>query len=93
VLVYGHAERAGAGRGGLLLLVVFIVVEARFAARPLMPPRLLRIRSGGRGTRMLLCSRDRHRDVVLHLAVPAERSRLQRPSGRLGQTPAAGRSW
>jgi EmrB/QacA subfamily drug resistance transporter len=39
---------------GLLLLAVFTMVEARFAARPMMPLRLFRIRSVAVGTAMLL---------------------------------------
>ncbi|MFB9834843.1 hypothetical protein [Actinoallomurus acaciae] len=39
---------------GVLLLVVFIVVEARFAARPLMPLRLFGIRGVAVGNGMLL---------------------------------------
>jgi EmrB/QacA subfamily drug resistance transporter len=39
---------------GLLLLVLFTVVEARFAARPMMPLRLFRIRGTAVGNGMLL---------------------------------------
>ncbi|MFI6513243.1 MFS transporter [Streptosporangium sp. NPDC050855] len=39
---------------GLLLLAVFVVVEARFAARPMMPPRLFAIRRVAVGNGMLL---------------------------------------
>jgi hypothetical protein len=39
---------------GLLLLVVFTVVEARFATRPMTPLRLFRIRGVAAGTVMLL---------------------------------------
>ncbi|RSM99148.1 MFS transporter [Nonomuraea sp. WAC 01424] len=39
---------------GLLLLAVFVVVEARFADRPMMPLRLLRIRGVAVGNGMLL---------------------------------------
>lgn len=40
--------------GGLLLLATFIVVEARFAARPLMPLRLFRIRGVAVGNGLLV---------------------------------------
>ncbi|NRQ37312.1 MFS transporter [Nonomuraea sp. NN258] len=39
---------------GLLMLGLFVLVEARFAARPTMPPRLLRIRGVAVGNGMLL---------------------------------------
>jgi len=52
-LIYGVMQSAGHGwasaqvlrpaGAGLLLLVVFTVVEAHFATQPMMPPRLLRI--------------------------------------------------
>lgn len=48
VLVVGPAV------AGLLLLVVFIVVEARFATQPMMPLRLFRIRRVAVGNGMLL---------------------------------------
>jgi EmrB/QacA subfamily drug resistance transporter len=48
VLVLGPAS------AGLFLLVVFTVVEARFASQPMMPPRLLRIRSVAVSNGMLL---------------------------------------
>jgi EmrB/QacA subfamily drug resistance transporter len=44
----------GSTVAGLLLLAVFTVVEARFAAHPMMPLRLLRIRSVIVGSGMLL---------------------------------------
>ncbi|GAB3982631.1 MFS transporter [Actinoallomurus acanthiterrae] len=44
----------GPAGAGLLLLVLFTVVEARFAARPLMPLRLFRIRGVTVGGGMLL---------------------------------------
>ena len=44
----------GPGVAGLLLLVVFTVVEARYAALPLMPLRLFRIREVAVGNGMLL---------------------------------------
>ena len=63
-LIYGvmrSAERgwtsvlvAGPVGAGLLLLVVFTVVEARFATRPMMPLRLFRIRRVAVGNVMLL---------------------------------------
>ncbi|AXB41647.1 MFS transporter [Amycolatopsis albispora] len=37
---WGHASVALPLVGGLLALIVFVVVEARFAASPLIPPRL-----------------------------------------------------
>jgi len=39
---------------GLLLLVVFTVVEARFATQPMVPPRLFKIRGVAVGSGMLL---------------------------------------
>ncbi|MFC4584890.1 MFS transporter [Sphaerisporangium corydalis] len=45
---------AGPVAAGVLLLVVFTVVEARFATRPMMPPRLFRIRAVAVGNGMLL---------------------------------------
>ncbi|MFI7114699.1 MFS transporter [Nonomuraea sp. NPDC050227] len=63
-LVYGvmqSAEHAwSSGRvlvpvlAGLLLLAVFVAVEARFAGRPMLPLRLLRIRGVAVGNGMLL---------------------------------------
>jgi EmrB/QacA subfamily drug resistance transporter len=44
----------GPAVAGLLLLVVFTVVEARFATRPMLPLRLLRIRGTAVGNGMLL---------------------------------------
>ncbi|OUC94320.1 MFS transporter [Streptosporangium minutum] len=44
----------GPAVAGLLLLAVFIVVEARFATHPMMPLRLLRIRGVAVGNGMLL---------------------------------------
>ena len=44
----------GPAVGGLLLLVVFTLVEARFATRPMMPLRLFRIRGVAVGSGMLL---------------------------------------
>ncbi|MGV9349870.1 MFS transporter [Streptomyces spiralis] len=48
------APVAGPIAGGLLLLVVFTVVEGRFAAQPIMPLRLFRIRGVAVGSGMLL---------------------------------------
>lgn len=63
-LVYGVMQSAehgwASGRvlgptvAGLLLLVVFIVVEARFASQPMMPLRLFRIRTVAVSNGMLL---------------------------------------
>lgn len=63
-LVYGVMQSADHGwasapviapvGAGLLLLVAFTVVEARFAARPMMPLRLFGIRSVAVGVVMLL---------------------------------------
>ncbi|MCK2219467.1 MFS transporter [Actinomadura sp. ATCC 31491] len=63
-LIYGIMHGAGHGwtsapvlapvAAGLLLLAVFAVVEARFAAQPMMPPRLLRSRGVAAGTGSLL---------------------------------------
>ncbi|MER6577807.1 MFS transporter [Nonomuraea sp. NPDC001023] len=63
-LVYGVMQSAdhawSSGRvlvpvlAGLLLLAVFVVVEARFAGRPMLPLRLLRIRGVAVGNGMLL---------------------------------------
>ncbi|MFE0145500.1 MFS transporter [Nonomuraea sp. NPDC059007] len=63
-LVYGVMESADHGwsswlvlgpvAAGLLLLVVFAAVEARFATRPMMPLRLFRIRAVAVGNGMLL---------------------------------------
>lgn len=44
----------GPALAGLLLLVVFTVVEARFASQPMMPLRLFRIRGVAVGSGMLL---------------------------------------
>jgi EmrB/QacA subfamily drug resistance transporter len=44
----------GPAVAGLLLLAAFVLVEARFAARPMIPPRLLRIRGVAAGNGMLL---------------------------------------
>ncbi|MGH9111037.1 MAG: MFS transporter [Acidimicrobiales bacterium] len=64
VVIYGVMQSAdhgwtsvpviGPAVAGLLLLVVFIVVEARFAAQPMMPLRLLRNRGVAVGNAMLL---------------------------------------
>jgi EmrB/QacA subfamily drug resistance transporter len=64
VLIYGVMQAADYGWAsasvigptvaGLLLLVVFTVVEARFATQPMMPLRLLRIRGVAVGNVMLL---------------------------------------
>ncbi|MES9605655.1 MFS transporter, partial [Actinomadura sp. NPDC000929] len=48
------ARVAGPAAAGLLLLAAFLVVEGRFAARPLMPPRLFGIRGVAAGGGMLL---------------------------------------
>ena len=63
-LIYGVMQSAdhgwtsvlvvGPALAGLLLLVVFTVVEARFAAQPMMPLRLFRIRRVAIGNVMLL---------------------------------------
>lgn len=63
-LIYGVMQSAGHGwasaqvlgpaGAGLLLLIVFIVVEAHFATQPMMPLRLLRIRRVAVGNGMLL---------------------------------------
>lgn len=63
-LVYGvmqstdHGWRSGLVAGpigaGLLLLVVFTVVEARFAAHPIVPLRLFEVRGVAAGSVMLL---------------------------------------
>ncbi|MBG0831992.1 MFS transporter [Planomonospora sp. ID67723] len=63
-LIYGVMQSAdhgwtsvlvvGPAGAGLLLLVAFIVVEARFATRPMMPLRLFRIRRVAVGNGMLL---------------------------------------
>ncbi|TDD36596.1 MFS transporter [Actinomadura sp. KC06] len=47
------APVAGPAVAGLLLLAAFIAVEARFAARPMMPLRLFRIRGAAVGSGML----------------------------------------
>ncbi|HEU5030371.1 MAG TPA: MFS transporter [Spirillospora sp.] len=44
----------GPAAAGLLLLGAFVLVEARFAARPMMPLRLLRVRGVAAGNGMLL---------------------------------------
>jgi hypothetical protein len=64
LLIYGIMQSAAHGwtsaqllapaRAGLVLLAVFTIVEARFAAQPMMPLRLLRIRGVSVGTLMLL---------------------------------------
>lgn len=51
---WASALVAGPVVAGLLLLVVFTVVEARFAAGPMMPLRLFRIRTVAVGNGMLL---------------------------------------
>lgn len=48
------AQVAGPIVAGLILLAAFVAVEARFAARPMMPLRLLRIRGVAAGTGLLL---------------------------------------
>ncbi|MEO3874970.1 MFS transporter [Nonomuraea sp. B12E4] len=63
-LIYGVMQSAdhgwtsvrvvGPAVAGLLLLGVFIVVEARFASRPMMPLRLFRVRGVAAGNGMLL---------------------------------------
>lgn len=63
-LIYGVMQSAdhgwtsvrvvGPGAAGLLLLAVFILVEARVAARPMMPLRLFSIRTVAVGNGMLL---------------------------------------
>jgi EmrB/QacA subfamily drug resistance transporter len=63
-LIYGVMQSAdhgwtsvlvvGPAVAGLLLLVVFTVVEARFATQPMMPLRLFRIRGVAVGSGMLL---------------------------------------
>jgi EmrB/QacA subfamily drug resistance transporter len=63
-LIYGVMQSAdhgwtsvpvvGPAGAGLLLLVVFAVVEARFAARPMVPLRLFRIRALAVGHGMLV---------------------------------------
>jgi hypothetical protein len=63
-LIYGIMQSAAHGwtsaqllapaLAGLLLLAVFTIVEARFAAQPMMPLRLLKIRGVSAGTLMLL---------------------------------------
>ncbi|MFI6290970.1 MFS transporter [Nonomuraea sp. NPDC050790] len=63
-LIYGVMQSADHGWSsrlvigpivaGLLLLVVFIVVEARFAAQPMVPLRLFKIRGVAVGSGMLL---------------------------------------
>ncbi|MFB9876398.1 MFS transporter [Planobispora siamensis] len=63
-LVYGVMQSADHGWAsppvagpvvaGLLLLAAFVVVEARFAAHPMMPPRLFGIRGVAVGNGMLL---------------------------------------
>ncbi|TQS25451.1 MFS transporter [Microbispora sp. KK1-11] len=63
-LVYGVMQSADHGwtsvpvvgpvAAGLLLLVVFAMVESRFAGRPMVPLRLFRIRGVAVGTGMLL---------------------------------------
>lgn len=63
-LIYGVMQSAGHGwasiqvagpaGAGLLLLVVFVTVEARFAAQPMLPLRLLRVRRVAAGNGMLL---------------------------------------
>ncbi|MFF3668502.1 MFS transporter [Microtetraspora malaysiensis] len=45
---------AGSIVGGLLLLAVFIVVEARFARQPIMPVRLFKVRGVAVGSVLLL---------------------------------------
>jgi hypothetical protein len=63
-LIYGVMQSAdhdwkstlvvGSATAGLLLLVVFTMVEVRFATQPLMPLRLFRIRGVAAGNGMLL---------------------------------------
>jgi MFS family permease len=48
------AQVVGPAVAGLLLLVAFIVVEARFATQPMMPPRLFKIRTVAVSNGMLL---------------------------------------
>lgn len=49
-----HGWASGPVVAGLLLLGAFIVVEARFARRPMVPPRLFKIRGVAVGNGMLL---------------------------------------
>ncbi|MBO0831980.1 MAG: MFS transporter [Actinobacteria bacterium] len=51
---WASAQVIGPAAGGLLLLVGFIVVEARVAAHPMMPLRLFRIRKVAVGSGMLV---------------------------------------
>ncbi|MGW6494973.1 MFS transporter [Nonomuraea angiospora] len=59
-LIYGvmqsadHGWASGPVVAGLVLLGAFIVVEARFARRPMVPPRLFKIRGVAVGNGMLL---------------------------------------
>ena len=63
-LIYGVMQSAAHGwtsvlvigpvGAGLLLLVAFVVIEAHFTTQPMMPLRLLRIRSVAAGNGMLL---------------------------------------
>lgn len=54
-LIYGVMQGSiGPVVAGVLLLVAFVVVEARFAAQPMMPLRLFRIRGVAVGNVMLL---------------------------------------
>jgi len=51
---WASVQVVGPALAGLLLLVVFTVVEARFATQPMMPLRLFRIRGVSVGNVMLL---------------------------------------
>ncbi|WP_157252932.1 MFS transporter [Nonomuraea typhae] len=51
---WAAAQVYGPVAAGLLLLAAFLVVEARFAARPMTPLRLFRIRGVAAGNAMLL---------------------------------------
>lgn len=51
---WASAQVVGPALAGLLLLAVFIMVEARFATQPIMPMRLFRFRGVAVGNGMLL---------------------------------------
>ena len=104
-LIYGVMQSAdqgwmsvrvlGPAVAGLLLLVVFAVVEARVATPADGAPAAVQDPDRGRQQRHAAAvRRDRHRNVVFHVAVHAERhsaTALLKPGS--GRHPRRWRSW
>jgi len=98
-LIYGVMQSAdhgwtsmlvvGPAVAGLLLLVVFTVLQARFATQPMMPLRLFRIRGWPSATECCCCSEGlRSRCGTSRRCSCRTYSAIARQAG-LGQTPAA----